>query len=121
MQSYAIDVCISHTLSLSVCQNSLPRNPDNVIGCNPQVGYSRAYSMSMSVTYLDTIALDIYQLHKSWLQYIFQVTEGTLEPADEYLTGGIIDYCASFYFVKFMPNVSSVQYVGKAMEKPNRL
>lgn len=98
-------------------------NSGTLAGSSGTQHYAQELSItdSMSVTYLDTIALDIYQLHKSWLQYIFQVTEGTLEPADEYLTGGIIDYCASFYFVKFMPNVSSVQYVGKAMEKPNRL
>ena len=71
---------------------------------------------SMSVTYIDTISLDVYQLHKSWLQYIFQITEGTLEPSSEYLMDGRIDYCASFYFVKFLPNVSTVQYIGKAIK-----
>ena len=94
-------------------------NSGTLAGSSGTQHYAQELSItdSMSVTYLDTIQLDIYQLHKSWLQYIFQVTEGTLEPADEYLNGGIIDYCASFYFVKFMPNVSSIQYVGKAMEK----
>ena len=94
-------------------------NSGTLAGSSGTQHYAQELSItdSMSVTYLDTIALDIYQLHKSWLQYIFQVTEGTLEPSDEYLTGGRIDYCASFYFVKFMPNVSSIQYVGKAVEK----
>ena len=94
-------------------------NSGTLAGSSGTQHYAQELSItdSMSVTYLDTIQLDIYQLHKSWLQYIFQVTEGTLEPADEYLNGGIIDYCASFYFVKFMPNVSSIQYIGKAMER----
>lgn len=69
----------------------------------------------MSVTYIDTYSLDVYQLHKSWLQYIFQITEGTLEPNDDYLLGGRIDYCASFYFVKFTQGMSAIQYVGKAV------
>ena len=94
-------------------------NSGTLAGSSGTQHYAQELSItdSMSVTYLDTIALDIYQLHKSWLQYIFQVTEGTLEPSEEYLLGGRIDYCASFYFVKFMPNVSSIQYVGKAVEK----
>ncbi len=70
---------------------------------------------SMSVTYIDTISLDVYQLHKSWLQYIFQITEGTLEPSSEYLLSGRIDYCASFYFVKFLQSMSAIQYIGKAV------
>lgn len=98
-------------------------NSGTLAGSSGTQHYAQELSItdSMSVTYLDTIHLDIYQLHKSWLQYIFQVTEGTLEPSEEYLLGGRIDYCASFYFVKFMPNVSSVQYVGKAVENPNCL
>ena len=98
-------------------------NSGTLAGSSGTQHYAQELSItdSMSVTYLDTMHLDIYQFHKSWLQYIFQVTEGTLEPSDEYLTGGRIDYCSSFYFVKFMPNVSSIQYVGKAMEIPNRL
>jgi len=94
-------------------------NSGTLAGSSGTQHYAQELSIadSMSVTYLDTIGLDIYQIHKSWLQYIFQVTEGTLEPSDEYLTGGRIDYCASFYFVKFLPNVSSIQYIGKAMEK----
>lgn len=52
---------------------------------------------SMSVTYVDTIELDIYTFHSSWMQYIFQVLEGTLEPSSEYLLSRTIDYCASFY------------------------
>lgn len=94
-------------------------NSGTLAGSSGTQHYAQEMSItdSMSVTFLDTMHLDIYQLHKSWIQYIFQVTEGTLEPSDEYLLGGRIDYCASFYFVKFMPNVSSVQYVGKAVKK----
>ena len=75
---------------------------------------------SMSVSYIDTINLDVYAFHSSWIKYIFQVLEGTLEPAPEYLTNRTIDYAASFYFVKFQPNMSQIQYVGKAI-KPSRL
>ena len=99
-------------------------NSGTLAGSSGTQHYAQELSItdSMSVTYLDTMTLDIYQFHKSWLQYIFQITEGTLEPSSEYLLGGRIDYCASFYFVKFMPNVSSIQYVGKAVEnKPSRL
>ena len=99
-------------------------NSGTLAGSSGTQHYAQELSItdSMSVTYLDTMLLDIYQFHKSWLQYIFQITEGTLEPSEEYLLGGRIDYCSSFYFVKFMPNLSSIQYVGKAVEKqPSRL
>ena len=96
-------------------------NSGTLAGSSGTQHYAQELSItdSMSVTYLDTMTLDIYQFHKSWLQYIFQITEGTLEPSQEYLLGGRIDYCASFYFVKFMPNVSSIQYIGKAVETKN--
>ena len=99
-------------------------NSGTLAGSSGTQHYAQELSItdSMSVTYLDTMTLDIYQFHKSWLQYIFQITEGTLEPSQEYLLGGRIDYCSSFYFVKFMPNLSSIQYVGKAVEmQPSRL
>lgn len=74
-----------------------------------------AITDSMSVTYIDNMNLDVYSMHSTWIKYIFQVLEGTLEPDPTYISSGTIDYAASFYFVKFMPNMSSIQYVGKAI------
>lgn len=94
-------------------------NSGTLAGSSGTQHYAQELSITdnMSVTYIDTFSLDVYQLHKSWLQYIFQITEGTLEPSNDYLLGGRIDYCASFYFVKFMQNLSSIQYIGKAVKK----
>lgn len=74
-----------------------------------------AITDSMSVSYIDNINLDVYSFHSSWLKYVFQVLEGTLEPDSSYIQNRVIDYAASFYLVKFMPNVSTIQYVGKAV------
>ena len=72
---------------------------------------------TMSVSYIENINLDVYSLHSTWLKYIYQVTEGTIEPEEKYLDpeNKKIDYAASFYFVKFLPNASDIQYVGKAI------
>lgn len=71
---------------------------------------------SMSVSFVDTINLDIYTYHATWLQYIYQILEGTLSPSAEYLLTRKIDYCSSFYFVKFKPNMNAIQYIGKAIK-----
>lgn len=70
---------------------------------------------TMSVTFVDTINLDVYSFHSTWLQYIYHVLEGSLEPDMSYIKNRMIDYTASFYFVKFQPDAQTIQYVGKAV------
>lgn len=72
-------------------------------------------SDNMSVTYIDTVNLDVYSYHVTWLDYIYQVHEGTLNPSDEMISNRTIDYMASFYFVKWQPDAETIQYIGKAV------
>lgn len=72
-------------------------------------------SDNMSITFIDDINLDIYAFHKSWIDYIFQILEGTLTPSQEVISERIIDYAASFYFVKWQPDMNTIQYIGKAV------
>lgn len=70
---------------------------------------------NMSVTYIDTINLDVYAYHVTWLDYIYQILEGTLEPSDSYINNKMIDYMGAFYIVKWQPDMESIQYIGKAV------
>lgn len=70
---------------------------------------------NMSVTYIDTINLDVYAYHASWLDYIYQITEGTLDPSDSYVSSRMIDYMGAFYIVKWQPDMETIQYIGKAV------
>lgn len=70
---------------------------------------------NMSVTYIDTINLDVYAYHVSWLDYVYQVLEGTLEPSNDMIKNRTIDYMASFYIVKWQPDIQTIQYIGKAV------
>lgn len=69
---------------------------------------------NMTVTYVDTINLDVYAMHVTWLDYIYQILEGTLKPSQDIIDKRIIDYAASFYFVKWQPDMETLQYIGKA-------
>lgn len=72
-------------------------------------------SDSMSVTFIETMDLDIYTFHKSWIEYILRVVDGSLSPDKAYIQQRTIDYCSSFYFLKFKPNLEEIQYIGKAV------
>ena len=70
---------------------------------------------TMSVTYVDNINLDIYSFHATWINYIYHILEGSISPRTEFITNRQIDYAASFYFVKFQPDLQQMQYIGKAI------
>ena len=74
----------------------------------------------LQVSFIDTCTLDIFNLHKTWLDYIRGITKGTVSPSDRYLTSGEIDYATSAYVVRFKPvaatfSLDDIVYVGKAI------
>ena len=74
-------------------------------------------SEQCSITFIDTIDLDVFQFHHMWLEYIRDVLHGWIQPAKEYLQNEvpIIDYMGSIYIVKYRPTMRDITYIGKAM------
>lgn len=76
-----------------------------------------------SVTYVDNSNLDIYMFHHIWVEYMREILEGVIEPADEYIryndnpesNFGAIDYVASIYVVKYRPNMKMITYAAKCI------
>ena len=87
-------------------------------------------SETCSITFIDNNHLDIYMFHHIWVEYIREILEGTIEPANGYYSSeddddtkafyekdiyGAIDYAASFYIVKYRPDMKTVTYVSKCV------
>jgi len=80
-----------------------------------------------SITFIDNRQLDIYMFHHIWIEYIREILEGTILPNasyydPEYLAEfgadrnyGAIDYAASFYVVKYRPDMKTVTFIGKCV------
>jgi hypothetical protein len=75
---------------------------------------------TISITYLEKSPLTVYTLHLLWMEYIREILRGTIQPADKYLDEnsqyfGAIDYLASFFIVKYLPDMREISYVGKCV------
>lgn len=89
-----------------------------------------------SITFVDNRQLDIYMFHHIWVEYIREILEGTIEPDPSYysendedyfantkfinkmttdINYGAIDYAASFYIVKYRPDMQTVTFVSKCV------
>jgi len=74
-----------------------------------------------SITFIDNSFLDIYMFHHLWIEYIREILEGSLEPNPKYYNiddsdyYGAIDYAASFYIVKYRPDMKTVSFVSKCV------
>ncbi len=76
-----------------------------------------------SITYVDNAEIDIYHFHHMWLEYMRAVVEGFVEPDDKYINPdnikdgcfGAIDYAASIYVVKYLPNLRDIRYINKSV------
>lgn len=81
-----------------------------------------------SITFIDNRQLDIYMFHHIWIEYIREILEGTIEPNPGYYTSpeesefsdakelySSIDYAASFYIVKYRPDMQTVTFVSKCV------
>ena len=64
----------------------------------------------MSIRYIDSVNLDIFKLHVAWVDYINKVSRGIIEPKREYMTGKILDYAASCYYILCGPDGSTILY-----------
>jgi hypothetical protein len=82
-------------------------------------------SESCSITFVDNQNLDIYMFHHLWVEYIREILEGVIEPSTDYYTTsdeyesdelyGCIDYAASFYIVKYRPDMKTVTFAAKCV------
>ncbi len=75
-----------------------------------------------SVTYIDNADIDIYHFHHMWLEYIRAVVDGIVDPSPQYYEEndtsqfyGAIDYAASIYVVRYLPNLKTIRFVGKCV------
>ena len=98
-------------------------------------------SDTCSITFVDNQFLDIYMFHHIWVEYIREILEGTVEPSADYYTPpddngskddpmwgptssvwgvsgenyGVIDYAASFYIVKYRPDMKTITFAAKCV------
>lgn len=77
-------------------------------------------SETCTVTYVETMDLDIYRFHHLWIEYIREVLEGVIKPAPEYLDPmsdrfGVIDYAGSLYILKYRPDMRTITFAAKCM------
>lgn len=85
-------------------------------------------SDTCSITFLDNRQLDIYMFHHIWVEYIREVLEGTIEPDSKYYISSdsyddprqgedyaAIDYAASFYIVKYRPDMKTITFAAKCV------
>lgn len=81
-------------------------------------------SGQLQIVFLDNDKLNVFGYHKTWVNYIEDVSRGVVSPSDEYITPGNvqfgeIDYAASAYVARFTPTASTywgdLVYVGKAV------
>jgi hypothetical protein len=97
-------------------------NTENISSRTGAIPYATEVSESetCSVTYIENSDLDIYMMHHLWIEYIREVLEGAINPADEYLDPdsdnfGAIDYGASLYVVKYRPDMKTITFAAKCM------
>lgn len=69
----------------------------------------------MSISFIENMKLDIYAFHNNWLNYIEQVMLGYLDPTEEYIESGELDYATSAFVMRYKPDMKSLVYLGKAI------
>ena len=55
-------------------------------------------SGSFTVSYDETRKLEIYKMHKAWIDYISKVYRGELQPNDDNMRNMVLDYACSVYY-----------------------
>ena len=73
-----------------------------------------------SITFVESDKLEIYLFHHLWMEYIREILEGRLEPESGFYDPesdyfGAIDYAASFYIVKYRPDVQTITFAAKCV------
>lgn len=69
----------------------------------------------MSISFIENHHLDIYSFHNNWVNYIEQVILGYIDPAEQYIDSGELDYATSAFVMRFKPDMKSIVYLGKAI------
>ncbi len=100
-------------------------NTEKISGRTGGIPYATEFNISdqFSVTYIDNQDLNMYQFHQTWLYYIWDIVEGKIAPDPKYYDPanmdtnlyGAIDYMASFYIVKYRPDLKTISYIGKCI------
>ena len=106
-------------------------NSEKISSRSGAIPYATEFTTSeqMSVTYIDDADLSIYKFHQLWIHYIWDILEGKIRPSSDYLNPDLrydahghnrgyyqtIDYAASAYVVKYLPNLRSITYIGKCI------
>jgi len=75
---------------------------------------------TVSISYIESNPLTIYKFHLLWIDYIREILKGTIEPKASYIDPtsqnfGIQDYLASFYIVKYLPDLATISYISKCI------
>lgn len=55
-------------------------------------------SGSFTISYDETHKLEIYKMHKAWIDYISKVFRGELQPNDTHMRDMVLDYACSVYY-----------------------
>lgn len=115
----------SKFLTFAAIDFTPPQSQINTEQFNARTGgfpYATEVSESdqLSVTYLDTINLDVYNFHLEWLEYIRGCIDGRIIPNNKYIDDsdnnsyfGTIDYMSSLYVIKFRPDMKDISYIAK--------
>jgi hypothetical protein len=69
----------------------------------------------MSISYVENMRLDNYAFHNNWVNYIEQVMLGYLDPSDDVINSGELDYATSAFVMRYKPDMKSMVYLGKAI------
>jgi len=76
----------------------------------------------VSINYIDNADLQIYNLHKIWIDYIRHCILGNVKPSSEYMPNNkhdefiYLDYAASIYVIQFKPTVdNNITFISKAV------
>ena len=69
----------------------------------------------ISISFIENMRLDIYAFHNNWINYIEQVMLGYIDPSDQYIESGELDYATSAFVMRYKPDMKSMVYLGKAV------
>jgi len=69
----------------------------------------------MSINFIENMRLDVYSFHNNWINYIEQVMLGYIDPTDEFIESGELDYATSAFVMRYKPDLKSMVYLGKAI------
>jgi hypothetical protein len=76
----------------------------------------------ISINYIDNSDLQIYNLHKIWIDYIRHCVLGDIKPTSEYMPDNkhdefiYLDYAASIYIIQFKPTIdNNITFISKAV------